>query len=222
MRSRQFWPDRILPLAQLLVCMVALWPAHARVLSELAFSARLHLMPPLTGENLAVPQFPFSDDESANRAERIGLRVPMILNSPVLLVQMPYILLNPDKMEWVPEGISTDVWRAVSWPIIGIALWWSASRGFRALFALRRSGSAPIITLIEAAIAAVLVICGIGAAVGIVTTTPADRKDALFTAFVAAFCLWCLIGGATLSAWILQWRPRRRRKRVSTVAAVES
>jgi len=134
MNSR-YWPDRILPLAQLLVCIAALWPARGRVLSDLILTARLHLVPFQTRENLPDS---FPEHGLYNGPGGIELLVPIVINSPVLLVQMPYILFNSDKMEWVPDGMSTDVWRAVSWPVIGMAFWWSASRGFRALFAFRR------------------------------------------------------------------------------------
>lgn len=215
MNSR-FWPDRILPLAQLLVCIAALWPARGRVLSDLMLTARLHLVPSRTGENL--PDV-FPEHGLYKGAGGIGLLVPIVINSPVVLVQMPYILLNPDKMEWVPEGMSTDVWRALSWPVIGMAFWWSASRGLRALFGFRRFGPVPRLSIIEAVLAASLVICGIGATVGIATTTHDDRVDAPFMALLAGFCIWGMLGGAMLTAWILQWRARRGRKRVSAAAA---
>ena len=59
--------------------------------------------------------------------------VPVALNLPVLLVQLPYyVVLNPEKREWVPKGMSFEVWRALSCPFAGMLFWWFAGRGIEA------------------------------------------------------------------------------------------
>jgi hypothetical protein len=66
--------------------------------------------------------------------------VPM-LNLPVGIVQLPYVLAHPTPggKQWVPRGMMFTTWRALSWPIFGVFFWWFAGRGMDAFRAARKS-----------------------------------------------------------------------------------
>ena len=60
------------------------------------------------------PSNPIEERRVAALARQWEVRnkVPMALNLPVFFLQLPYVILNPEKREWIPEGMSFDVWRA--------------------------------------------------------------------------------------------------------------
>lgn len=131
-------------------------------------------------------------------------RAPVALNFPVLIVQLPYILVSPTKREWVPRGMLPDVWRALSWPFAGMFFWWFLGRGFEALFAARRSVARPRISWGETAFALILFGAGILTLIGLLTSTPDDRRDVQFMALIVGGLLWGLLATATIAARFLQ------------------
>jgi hypothetical protein len=40
---------------------------------------------------------------------------------PCGLVQLPYVILNPAKQEWIPRDIDLQTWRVISWPLVAFA-----------------------------------------------------------------------------------------------------
>jgi len=84
--------------------------------------------------------------------------VPTMLNVPSLLVQLPYVILNPDKKEWVPKSMDLWTWRAITLPLIGILFWWIAGRSMEALLAARPQLVRPRIRWIEAVVGATLLL----------------------------------------------------------------
>ena len=220
--GRRFWPDRILPATQLVVCLVALWPARHKLLLEVKDCVRIcFLRSPDSADkqngHFEIPEWASPDqptDDSPNAAGA-GMRVPLILDCPVLLAELPYVILSPDKNEWRPAGFSLDIWRALSLPVAGMALWWLASRGLRALVCFGTSLPMPRISILETVIAAVLLACGLVAAVAIGTSTVADRRDLVLFDVMLGFCLWGILGYATLTARVLQWKVSRNKGSVA-------
>src|SRR5689334_4419361 len=134
MRSQLRW---VLPVTQLLICFVALWPARGHLLfglieakqfyapahqetGELSEQQRVIVLPDLTPERQRA-----ADSAYENAMRR--MRVPVVLNFPVAVAQVPYVLVT--RREWVPRGMLIEVWRALIWPFAGIAFWWLAGRG---------------------------------------------------------------------------------------------
>jgi hypothetical protein len=136
--------------------------------------------------------------------------VPVALNLPVLLVQLPYVVLNPEKREWVPKGMSFEVWRALSYPFAGMFFWWFAGRGIEALCAALQSVVRPRINWVETLFAGILVAIGIVALVGILASTPDDRYDFQFVMLLGAAFLWGALATSTVAARLLQWRIAKR------------
>src|SRR5882724_13188324 len=135
-----------LPLAQLMVCVLILWPywpgmclqLWASIHGRAPFVPTPEQLPPGTTIDIEVPPSPQREQELD--WFDIRLRAPASLNLPVGIVQLPYVISNPAKTEWVPRGMFSQMWRAVSWPFVGIVFWWMAGRGVEGLVAaLRRA-----------------------------------------------------------------------------------
>lgn len=134
-----------------------------------------------------------------------------VLNLPSGLIQLPYVILNPAKEEWVPLGMDLMTWRAISWPLLGILFWWSAGRGIEALIATRRGLVKPEISLPETAIGAALFLFCVIAAICLPLFGNNDRdRDFPLKLLSCGLGMWALLGGAMAAARLGQWRIRRR------------
>src|SRR6266496_4747468 len=190
MATARIFPFRwLLPVMQLWLCLLAIWPSRYLVLFEMSQSIESYFPARRSSKDASPPvniQIPGlitkqqADAEVVYRMETIRMTVPAMLNLPVLLVQMPYVLSNPEKREWLPQGIPFQTWRAITWPYIGLLFWWSAGRGIEALISGRRGSIAPRLTWVETILAALFVVGGVGALVGTSTSTPDDRSDVIF------------------------------------------
>jgi hypothetical protein len=202
---------------QLLVCLAVLWPERGFLLFELSQNP---FFAPILKVGLAfnpvlryavLPRRTPDEQRSASAASwQIRKAVPVALNLPVLVAQLPYVVLNPEKRQWVPKGMSFDVWRALSCPFAGMLLWWLAGRGIEALCSALQSMVRPRISWAETLFAGILAAVGIVALVGIVTSTPADRNDFAFVVLTGGALLWGALGTSTVAARLLQWRIAKR------------
>jgi hypothetical protein len=172
----RFLPLRwTLPIFQLSVCLLALWPMRGFLIFEVLRSVESHTAAKATSESetvtqIAPPPMTKERQEAADKAAKIDflrMRVPVLLNFPVVLAELPYILASPDKREWTPRGMLPEEWRALTWPFAGILFWWCAGRGIEALQATRRSVVSPRLTWFETTVAVVLLLIGLGTLVGI-------------------------------------------------------
>ena len=209
-----------LPFSQLLLCLVILWPVRQFLRFELIQSIHSYsgttqsadtsnsekinvIVPPPTSKALQ------RGESSLTRWERRKV-VPLALNFPVLIVQLPYIILSPNKTEWVPKGMFFDAWRAMSWPFAGMFFWFFLGRGFEALSAARQSKVYPRISGIETSLALILFVIGVVILIGVLTSTPDDRSDTQFMALIAGGVLWGILALAPIVARFLQWRLAKR------------
>lgn len=221
MRYQLRW---VLPVAQLLICFVALWPARGHLLfgliaakqfyapahretGELSEQQRVIVLPDLTLERQR------GADSAYENAER-RMRVPVVLNFPVVVAQMPYVLVT--RREWFPRGMLIEVWRALMWPFVGIVFWWLAGRGIEALSISFQSTIHPRLRWMEVAWAFLLLVVGIVTFIGIVTSTPDDRRDRAFMALMYGGLLWGVLAGLTVTARFRQWRIHKRNAAGST------
>jgi hypothetical protein len=129
------------------------------------------------------------------------------LSLPSMILQLPYVFLNPEKREWVPRGMFFWEWRAISWPVIGVLFWWAAGRGLKAVMAARRGIIRPAINWVETVIAtALFVIFG-----GLCICALANRIMGSDTNSAIGFVgcvLWAILTGVMIAARIAQWRIR--------------
>jgi hypothetical protein len=211
----------ILPSAQLVVCLALLWPVRGFILFDVMQSIRSYSSP--TAKSSATSDskevyaitLPRTPDEqrrvdAAAKLWETRRTPPLALNFPVLIAQLPYILVSPTKREWVPKGMSPDVWRPLSWPFAGMFFWWLFGRSVEALSAARRSLARPQINWVETTFALILFGIGLVTLIGILTSTPDDRRDIQFMALIAGGLLWGILATATIAARFLQRRIVKR------------
>ena len=205
----------LLPIVQLILCVTALWPWRVTLFHQIgrSLSAYQTSNPSLPkaaqvdGAGASVSAHVYADPQELRTQQALELHewVPLMLNLPSGLVQLPYAILNPAKEDWRPRGINVRTWRVISWPIIGILFWWCAGRGIEALIAGRRHLVDPQITWPETVLAVVLFLfCGI-TAVSLPLSAQHDRSFPLLL-WILGSGTWALLAGLTIAARVLQWR----------------
>jgi hypothetical protein len=193
----------ILPLAQLLICLVALWPVRWFLFFEVSYSARALLS---QGGSIQFTQADINAIEKAWVIRERLMKVPILLDFPVLVLELPYTLTVYARSGRPAAGLQLETWRALGWPFAGMLFWWSVGRAIEALRAARRSLVLPRITLGETVAATVLVCIGIVSLVGILTSTRDDRAGFDFLMFVGGGLLWGLLAATTVAATVVQRR----------------
>ena len=204
----------LLPVMQLVLCAFAIWPLRALFIQEIKDSIRayrpLKTPPPKPVDN---PQFTnlIINPQELRAFQALETRewMPMMLNLPAGLIQVPYAILNPAKQEWVPRGMVFKTWRVISWPLIGILFWWSVGRGIEALLAAQRGLVHPRITWTETAVGAALCLFCAIAAVCLPLYAGADAEFP-YRLWIAGSGLWSVLGGIVVAARVAQFRIRRR------------
>jgi hypothetical protein len=206
----------LLPMAQLVVCLVALWPFGSFLIYEISESIHAYRQTKTSSPSPSViQQLPALqielNPEDLRTVEALDRRecLPMMVNLPSGLVQIPYAILNPEKQLWLPRAMQFKVWCAISWPMIGIVFWWSAGRGIDALLAVRRDLILPRMSWFEMiAGLALSVFCGV-AAVCMPIYGGVD-KDFPLGLWLLGSGLWTVLGAVVVVAWTAQRRMRRR------------
>jgi hypothetical protein len=211
-QNRAFPFRFVFPTVQLLLCLVLLWPVRIFLFAGISQSIHSYFGPapviridvPIASVEEQTPVDPL--------VKLLDTRelAPVTLDFPVLIAQLPYILLSPSKREWVPRGMFPDIWRALSWPFAGMFFWWFLGKGVEALSKARRSVAYPRIGWVETLFALILFSVGVVALIGILTSTQDDRRDIHFIALVAGALLWGFLATAPIAARFLQWRIAKR------------
>jgi hypothetical protein len=218
-QDRSFPFRWVLPSLQLVVCVVLLWSVRVYSFYGGVESIDSYSRPTPKGQAAPGPKLfvvPATTPELqrtayiATKLAEIRTEAPLVLDFPVLVVQLPFILVSPAKREWVPKGMLPDTWRALSWPLVGTFFWWFLGRSVEALPMARRSVVRPRISWIETACAVILFGTGLVALIGMLTSTPADRSDVQFMTLLAGGLLWGLLATVTIAARFLQWRVAKR------------
>src|SRR5260370_31245238 len=199
-----------------MICLVVLWPIRSSLIDQTRVSLRVYRFlkasPPQRDGNQQfigliehlTPQQQYELDVFERRK-----MVPTMLNVPSLLVQLPYVILNPDKKEWVPKSMDLWTWRAIALPLIGILFWWIAGRGMEALLAARPQLVRPRIRWIEVVVGATLLLFCVFAAVGL-PLYYGHKGDSVLTLIVAGMVMWALLGATLVSARLVEWRVTKR------------
>jgi hypothetical protein len=188
----------MLPAGELVLCAILLWPVRLWVLHELG----IHL--PLWLERVIGVRFglfSISPDFSTGASAA--------LNLPGGEIQLPYIILSADKMEWKPVAMDFRVWRAITWPFLCLPFWWIAGRAIDALNAIPKRKLIPRIGWTETIIGFLfMTTCAIGFA-GLLFSGSKEDNDSVTIRFVAGCGLWAMLGGLSV---IARFRQRRLRK----------
>lgn len=201
----------ILPVAQLALSVGILWPVKHEVDRQIRDAGRFRRITverePTIGEVLAVvvPQRETEKEKSEFNRFEVRKWIPSVLNLPAGLVQLPYVILSASKEEWVPVGLDVMTWRAVSWPLVGVLLWWSVGRGIEASIAARNKIIEPKISWTETTIAlAVFLFCGVAAIFFPIFGQDPHDPEFPQMLFSAGFAVWTLLAGVVLLAKFCQ------------------
>jgi hypothetical protein len=205
----------LFPTVQLLVCFLALWPIGDHLMrdaeglfanfeAEYQYHAAQPVPPAANHGETASDAVGLSSPATEVDFEQMRLRFPTALNLPALLVQLPYIVVNPEQKVWRPQGISVDEWNQMFLPFAGLIFWWSAGRGFEAFLALRHKLVYPRITWLETISALVMLIGGTTCEIAISASPIAERQQLMIGAI--GFALWSALSIPLIVAKIQQIR----------------
>jgi hypothetical protein len=226
---RNRFPFRLaLPFLELWLCFSILWPIRAEIIWEV-----IHAIRPSSGSNVRLtldelksprsknPKAYLRDEqlefivpeespEGVRRIEVARMRkvAPAMLNIPAGLVTLPYVIFSTSKRDWVPPGMTFEVWRALTWPAAGMFFWWVAGRGLEAIASARHQIIRPRVSMLELLVATPLgVFCGL---MGLGIPLEVGSAYTWETAFLSAGgILWAVLCGIVSCAWFMQWRMRR-------------
>ena len=230
-QARSFPFRWVLPITQLLVCAVVLWPLRSDFVTEIGASIdeyrghprvfkfkaspeqeqlleRYEKQHPLSAEDRLLFRLPLEDKHAAQVRQR-RLDIAKVLNFPGGLVNLPYAIWGPTRIDWTPKGMDLDLWRALNWPLMCIGFWWIAGRGIEALLAARRGLIYPRIRWIETFLALLPCISGVMLSIIAVVVGRAENDSVWVIAF-AAGALWTLLGAVIITARLWQWRIKVR------------
>jgi hypothetical protein len=188
----------LLPSAQLLVCAALLWPIRLTIVHELYIS-----LPPIIEQTMVADCLRWSPKQD------FFLSSVVALNIPAGLIQLPYSMNSPTKLEWSPNGMNDLIWRAISWPFLCLPFWWIAGRAIDALTAEKYRFVKPRIGLMETAIGSIWAAFGALIFAGFLVMA-AIKKDPDSTRIAAAGGLWTLLGALSLIARFRQKRLHER------------
>lgn len=205
----------ILPIAQLLLCIVALWPLRGAIIQELRLSVRLKpdasvLEALRKDRKLNILMIPLTPEQrQAYEAEERRKWIPCMLNLPAGLAQLPFVIISPSHQEFTPRAMELWTWRAFSWPLLGVLFWWSAGRGIEALIAVRRRSLRPRISWAEAIIGGALFLFCSVMAVAVLLEGDIGKVFSV-KLWAAGSITWAVLGAVMISARAAQWRVRKK------------
>lgn len=207
-KIRRFRFRLALPLGQLALCALILWPIRGLIF--LGLGLRMGTGgPPLIFR--AGPGMRFLEWSLIS-----GKQTVAAINLPAGVLQLPTIFLSPSRQIWKPAGVDFQTWNAVTWPVLGIVFWWVAGRGADALIATRRKMLAPRIGWTETVLGFVLGVGGLVTPIAFLFTAGPDLHDRQLQLLVSAAGMWGLLGSLTVAARIVQ---RRMRKAALAISA---
>src|SRR5215472_17155569 len=198
-----------LPLGQLVLCALILWPIRGLILAELGLPMAVRLIgPPLFFRSGPGRMF-------LEWSLRNGRQTVAAINLPAGLAQLPTVLLRADKTEWRPAAVDFLTWRAVTWPLLGMVFWWIAGRGVDALVAAPQKAPAPRIGWTETVLGFVLGAGGLVGAIAFLLTAGPDLHDRQLQLFMSSAGMWGLLGSLTVAARVVQWRMGKAARAIS-------
>lgn len=205
----------ILPLAQLVLCAVILWPLLTMFVGQVRTSLGEYGILRDKAASPVIPRLRPFDLSDLDVQRRIKIsetreRAVAALDLPGGLPDLAYAILSPAHSEWRPRGMLLWAWRDLSWPIIGIFFWWLAGRSVEALLFSRRKIVLPKIRWWEVVVSLPALIFGAILAVGLCIDQSSRTELPFWMPLVVFGTLWVALSSCTVAAFIVQWRLRRR------------
>src|SRR5260370_17287202 len=173
-----------LPLGQLVLCALILWPIRGLIFVKFG-------LPGIGG-----PPSVFRTGLGQMFLEwslSSGREVAAAINVPAAFLQLPTVFLTSDRTIWRPAGVDSQTWNAIALPVLGMVFWWIAGRGADALLAARRKILAPRIGWPEAIVGFILGAGGLTGAIAFVFTAgapPPPEHHLLFFSCCRVLCVF--------------------------------
>lgn len=205
---------RVLPIAQLFLCAVLLFPYRATILLEVFGIRTAGGLPPATlTYNLdgTVKLRTSGEFDRWFKTRENAFDLVSALNLPAVFVfDVPYGILSSDHGYWTAFHIDYKTWRVITWPFMALPLWWLAGRGLEALQSARRKLISPPIGLLTTLISFLLMAGGTTLVIGFLFFSGKDRADHQFQVFIAGAGIWGVLGSFPVIAKLAQWRISRQ------------
>jgi hypothetical protein len=198
----------VLPCAELALSWFALWPLRGFLIWQLESSLHAYLPSKLDAllKSAIVFLFPEPDGVWAQMFPESLLALPALVN-------WPCALLWPVLRWATPQGMVSEYWKALTWPLLGIFFWWIAGRAIEALVAWRRfSVAKPPISIAEVVVASVVI--AMGAMLCVAFSVEPDMRDGSIYPWkwsLATSVMWVLLGASTIAARVVQRRMKGQR-----------
>jgi hypothetical protein len=199
-----------LPLGQLALCALILWPTRGYIFYELGLPEWTQGTPLLVrfgGPTMAA---------FAGWSQQSGMQTVNAINLPAAVFHLPYAIFSTSHQVWTPGHVDARVWQAITYPILGLVFWWVAGRGVDALLAAARKQLAPKISWPETIIGFLLAAGGAVFVLAFVFGGGEDRSNGELQILATLAGMWAGLGALTVAARFVQWRMREAVSRQST------
>jgi len=200
-----------LPLTQVVVCGLVLWPLRGDLIPRVEASFASYWSGKVPEQTVRFSSCALTDEQYCQEQnEGIRLCAPPSVNLPFLLFPFSWGVLSEEYSgPWAPEGLDYKIWWAVSSPFTGIFFWWVAGRGIDALLAARKGTIFPRIRTAEAVLGAIWAAFGMWFAVMAVLPDSGESGTNPCDILGVGGALWTLLGSAIVTAWLIQHRVQK-------------
>jgi hypothetical protein len=217
----------ILPILQLVICWVVLFPLRDMFVSQFRQARTVPGMQQNRLENNA--SFSGRRDEDAKknsqpargwyrvevisrsreelermRDAEIRLTIPAALNGPVALLDAPFRMMQSPAQ---PDGQPFKLWRALIYPLIGMLFWWIAGRGIEAAIAAKRKIISPRLGPPEVLVNGLILF--VASIVAVITVHEQSATNRTATVIAIGAGIWAVLSFVGVAARLMQWRVRR-------------
>jgi len=135
--------------------------------------------------------------------------IPAALNFPVFLVEAPLSFFSSPRSGGAMTTNDRKLWRALTFPVVGLLFWWIAGRAIEALCSMRRGIIFPRLRFIEGFAGALIMVVGLSSSL-VMFADKSVLTDASLGMFALGAGLWAVLGSLSTITCLVQWRRRRR------------
>lgn len=225
----------VLPIAQLLICVVALFPALPLFYFQLKTGEeipreylewRFGHRGDVDGRGSAAPELHFNFDLSpeATRKRPFSMamfreQIPIALDLAGMVFELPEAILSKHHSSWVPRGMMFYEWRELSYPLTSTVFWFVVGRAAEALSSLLKRKLQPRLRWWDGLIMLPPLVIG-GLLIALVVSEPqhvnfsGSLSPEMDHAVSFGSVFWFALGCFVYFVFVLQARARRRLRRM--------
>lgn len=133
--------------------------------------------------------------------------IPAALNFPVFMVETPLSFFSSPRTRGAMTMNDLRLWRALTFPVVGLLFWWIAGRAIEALCSMRRGIIFPRLLFIEGFAGALIMVVGLSSSL-VMLADKSVLTDASLGLFALGAGLWAVLGSLSMITCLIQWRRR--------------